>query len=352
MLELYATSPRADEPSPTHYRERALEVARWAEASACRGLLIFTDHHAGDPWALGQFLLERTERLVPLVAAQPVYMHPFTAARLVSTMSFLYGRPVDLNLVTGGHPDHLRALGCRLDHDERYDQLVEYGRIITALLVDQEPMSHAGRHYDMPEALLRPALPADLMPRIFVAGASEACHRAARELGVVRLTYPRALSEYEPGSSALAGAGIRVGIIARDTGEEAWRVAHERCPKDPVAERLARIASRSTDSHWYRRLQADAETRLSTDDCYWLYPLRSGREYCPYLVGSHAEVARTFARYLDMGITTLILQAPRAEADIRNAEIAVRLAESLRSVATPAGGPAAESVPVGSTDGR
>ncbi|MEV0232187.1 LLM class flavin-dependent oxidoreductase [Nonomuraea sp. NPDC050786] len=331
-LELYATSPRADDPSPAHYRKRVLEVAEWAEASACRGLLIFTDHYAGDPWALGQFLLERSERLVPLVAAQPVYMHPFTAARLVSTMSSLYGRPVDLNLVTGGNPNEVRALGSTIDHDERYEQLIEYGKIVTALLADQEPVSHFGRHYSVPEALLRPALPAELMPRIFVAGASDACRRAASELGVVRLTHPRALSEYEPGSTALAGTGIRMGIIARDTREEAWRVAHERCPRDPVAERLARLTYRPSESQWYRSLRGDAETRVA-DDCYWLYPLRLGREYCPFLVGSHEEVAETFARYLDLGVSTLILHAPRAEEDIPNAEIALRLAESKRLVA-------------------
>jgi alkanesulfonate monooxygenase len=55
-------------------------------------LLIFTDNDSMDPWAAAQFLLEHTATLVPLVAVQPLYMHPFTAARKVTTLSSMYGR--------------------------------------------------------------------------------------------------------------------------------------------------------------------------------------------------------------------------------------------------------------------
>lgn len=336
MLQTYATCPGSAGTTRAEFRERLSTVARWTEASRCRGLLIFTDNYSADQWATAQFLVERTERLVPLVAAQPAYLHPHTVARMVTTIGLLYGRPVDLNLVTGGNPHHLRVVGSRLTHDQRYDQVVEFGRIILSLLRDTEPMTYAGEYYDIPEAQVVPPLPAELRSEVFLAGSSEACRRAGRELGIVRLTYPRPLDRYDPGMPTLAGAGIRIGIIARDTSAQAWRIAQERFPVNPKMERLRTIGARISDSRWYRNLLDDGRTAAPDGhDCYWSYPARGGDEFCPYLVGSHAEVAELFARYLDLGVTTLIMHAPRTEDDLPHAEIALRLAESMRS-GTPA----------------
>jgi alkanesulfonate monooxygenase len=329
LLQLYGTAPPSDGRTPAQFRERVLEVAQWTDASSFRGLLIFTDHYSVDQWAAAQFMIERTERVVPLVAAQPAYMHPYTAARMVSSLSFMYGRPVDLNLVVGSNPHHLSAVGSRLDHDQRYDQLAEFGNIMIQLLTDPDPMTHAGDYYDFPEALLMPSLPAELRPTVFVSGSSPACVRAQRAMGVVRLTYPRPIAEYEPGTSLLDGAGIRVGIIARDTTQEAWGIAHRRFPQDPMGERLQEFGTRVTDSLWYHRLSGDAARPREADGCYWLYPFRAAKEYCPYLVGSHTEVSELLARYLEMGITTLIMQAPVNEDDIPHAEIALRRAQSV-----------------------
>lgn len=317
--------------TPEEFSRKLCDVGRWTDSLGFRGLLIFTDHDVVDPWAAAQLLVQHTENLVPLVAAQPPYMHPYSVARLVTSLAYLYGRQVDLNLVTGGNRYRLRSIGSRLEHDERYDQLIEYGHVIKRLLSEPAPVTYSGRFYDISEAALPSPLPPELLPRMFVAGSSSACDKAQRELGVARLRYPTRLSEYDPAAGDLRGTGIRIGVIARETHQAAWRVARTRFPDDKAGERVHKVAARLSDSEWMQQLSQDARMSGDAEASYWLQPLRTFREYCPYLVGDHAEVGAVLAGYLDLGVKTIILNVPEDEDDLRHAEIAIRNAVNSRS---------------------
>ena len=94
MLDVYGTFP-ASGADPATFTAAIVNVGRWAESAGLQGLLVFTDNDSVDPWAGAQYLLERTPTLVPLVAVQPVYMHPYTAARMVTTLASMYGRRID-----------------------------------------------------------------------------------------------------------------------------------------------------------------------------------------------------------------------------------------------------------------
>ena len=63
-----------------------------------------------DPWLVSQMVVQNTERLCPLVAVQPIYMHPYTVAKMVATLAYLYGRRLYLNMVAGGFKNDLQAL--------------------------------------------------------------------------------------------------------------------------------------------------------------------------------------------------------------------------------------------------
>ena len=75
-----------------------------------------------------------TERLCPLVAVRPVYMHPYAVAKIVASIGHVYGRRVYLNMVAGGFRNDLVSLGDETSHDERYARLTEYTQIVTQLL--------------------------------------------------------------------------------------------------------------------------------------------------------------------------------------------------------------------------
>ena len=81
-----------------------------------------------ESWIRGSSLSSdrKYARVVPLIAVQPVYIHPYSVAKLVSSLAFLHGRKVYLNMVAGGFVTDLDALADETDHDERYRRLVEY----------------------------------------------------------------------------------------------------------------------------------------------------------------------------------------------------------------------------------
>lgn len=323
MISIYTTCPSSHQVSGADFRRRIVDVARWTEDAGWRGLLVYTDNTLVDPWATAQVMIQATERVVPLVAVQPVYMHPYSVARMIATIGFLHDRPVDLNLVTGGFAGHLREIGCVLDHDERYDRLVEYAKVIRKLLAGKRPVTHVGRHYGLNGATIIPPLPPALAPRLLMSGASSASVAAQRALGIVRLGYPREIHTYDPSGSPLAGAGIRLGIIARADADEAWHVARARFPDDPVGEGLHQIAAEQVESRWHIELSRDALGSAGPAGVYWLHPFKVYKTFCPYLVGSYEQVGDMLRRYADLGLEVLILDVPTEPDDLRHAQIAL-----------------------------
>ncbi len=104
--------------------------------------------------------------------------------------------------------------------------------------------------------------------------------------------------------------GIRVGIIARDTSDEAWRVAEERFPPDRRGEIAHSLAMKTSDSRWHQDLSERPAAKDDPDSPYWLRPFRSYRTFCPYLVGSYERVAQEIARYVAAGVRSIILDIP------------------------------------------
>src|SRR6266480_5706279 len=163
-LQVYATCPPSYTASPQRYLREVVTVARWSDAAQCEGMLIYTDNGIVDPWSVAQAVITHTERLAPLVAVQPIYMHPYHVAKIVATLGFLYGRRVYLNMVAGGFKNDLEALGDPTPHDERYARLVEYTTVIMALLRGGQPVTHEGRYYRVTNLKMTPSLPPGLMP--------------------------------------------------------------------------------------------------------------------------------------------------------------------------------------------
>ena len=74
--ELFSTGPAASNTPREQYLDRVADVARWSERHGCRGMLVYSDNRQVDPWLVAQYVIHHTTELCPLVAVQPVYMHP------------------------------------------------------------------------------------------------------------------------------------------------------------------------------------------------------------------------------------------------------------------------------------
>jgi len=313
-LKIFSTCPQSRDVGSSEYAERIRDVSRWSEAAGCEGILVYTDNGIVDAWLVAQLVVQATERLCPLVALQPVYMHPYTVAKMVTSLGYLHGRRTYLNMVAGGFRNDLLALADDTPHDERYERVIEYGSIVRRLTSSPEPLSLEGRYYRVNNLRLTPPLPDELALGMTISGSSPAGLGAARALGAIAVKYPQPSLLEEQQVDDEIEVGMRVGIIARETTEEAWRVAYERFPEDRAGQIAHRLAMQVSDSQWHRQLSELAHQAAAADDAYWLGPFKNYKTFCPYLVGDYGRVAEELGRYVALGFRTYILDIP-ASAD-------------------------------------
>lgn len=107
-----------------------------------------TDNRLVDPWMLAQIVVQNTRRLMPFVAVQPLYMHPYAVAKMIATFASLHGRGLYVNWVAGGFKNDRRSLADDLPHDAVYDRLVEYATIVRQL-TDGRTVTFHGRYCDL-----------------------------------------------------------------------------------------------------------------------------------------------------------------------------------------------------------
>ena len=314
-LQLFTTCPQSKDVDAREYTRRVADIARWSEQAGCCGILVYSDNGLVDPWTVSQVIVQNTEALAPLIAIQPVYMHPYTAAKMVASLGYLYGRRVFLNLIAGGFKNDLIALDDPTPHDERYDRLVEYALIMKQLLTVGEPVSFEGKYYRVRNLKMQPPLPPELFPGILMSGSSDAGLRAAQAIGATPVTYPT-----PPGESpdvANAGSGIRVGIIARSGDADAWAIAYERFPENRRGQVMHQLAMKTSDSTWHEQLSQLDSSPIPASP-YWLAPFKNYQTFCPYLVGSYDRVAQELARYVALGTGTVILDIPASRGELEH----------------------------------
>jgi alkanesulfonate monooxygenase len=325
-LRLFSTCPQSATSGQSTYRRDVVQVAQWSERAGCAGILVYTDNSIVDPWLVSQIIVESTQQLCPLVAVQPVYMSPYSVAKMVTTFGYLYQRRLYLNMVAGGFKNDLVALNDLVPHDRRYDRLIEYTTIISKLLKSSGAVTFEGEFYSTKNLSLKPPLAAELFPGLMVSGSSAAGLAAAHALDAIAVKYP------EPPVQGLTWTdgtecGIRVGIIARADRDEAWAVAHDRFPSDRKGQVMHQMAMKVSDSAWHKQLSGVAEELEGREDTYWLVPFENYKTNCPYLVGDYEEVATYLMQYLKMGVSTVILDIPPTEEELHHIGITIRAAQ-------------------------
>jgi alkanesulfonate monooxygenase len=328
-IDIFSTCPQSAGADPEEYASRIRDVARWSEEAGYRGILVYTDNSLVDPWLVSQLILESTTTLCPLVAIQPIYMHPFTAAKMVASLAFLQERQIFLNMLAGGFKNDLAALHDETPHDDRYVRTVEYTLIIKRLLSAPDPVSFDGKYYKVANLKLAPPLPPELFPGVLISGSSEAGLAAARELGATAVKYPKPPGEEDDQRNDEIPSGVRVGVIARETAEEAWEVAHERFPEDRKGQIAHGLAMKASDSHWHKQLSELGDKPVSEENPYWLGPFQNYKTFCPYLVGAYERVGQELAQYIGFGYTTFILDIPPSHDELEHTAEAFRTARDL-----------------------
>jgi len=331
-IEVFSTCPSSSAfQNGSTYLARVVDVSRWSEQAGCKGILVYSDNSLVDPWIVSQIIVQSTVELCPLVAIQPVYMHPYAVAKQISSLGYLYGRRLYLNMIAGGFTNDLLALNDQTPHDKRYARLVEYTTIIKELLLGESAVNYTGEFYRVEKLKLAPRLSPGLFPGIFISGSSEAGLASAKATGATAIKYPKPPGEEDVITDQETRYGVRVGIIARTDEETAWRVALERFPEDRKGQLTHQLAMKASDSVWHRQLsRVNGEAGASP---YWLGPFQNYKTFCPYLVGSYERVAQELGSYVTVGYRTFILDIPPSEEELSHIRLVFeQVAESVRGI--------------------
>jgi len=298
---------------PGTYVGELMRVARFADSNAFEGILLFEGNDVFvEPWAMAQHIMAATARTSPLIAVNPVYMHPFTAAKFVSSLAQLHGRKVYLNMITGTAVSDLHGLGDDQPHADRYVRLGEFVALMRQLLTSPRPVNFEGRFYRSSNLQLRPRLPPELMPEFLIAGQSGAAQRVAKETGCIKMQMlPPDLDR------GLDAPGMNFGIFAREGRDEARQAAKLRFRDNPDDRELLVLTMENTDSVWKRHLYAGQNAELQ-DNGYWLLPFLTFQADCPYLVGSYEEIGAKLKAFAAKGLTTVMLDMVADEAEMQH----------------------------------
>lgn len=156
---------------------------------------------------------------------------------------------------------------------------------------------------------------------------------AARHLKAVAVRYPKPVQFYEENPlDADIRFGIRMGILARENEEEAWKLGHARFPEDRRGQVTHHVAMKTSDSAWHKQLSAVGDDELTEDFPYWLAPFKNYKTFCPYLVGEYNRIAEIVARYIRIGFRTFITDIPATKDELTHQKIVFELATKLAGV--------------------
>ncbi|MEM9280439.1 MAG: LLM class flavin-dependent oxidoreductase [Verrucomicrobiota bacterium] len=322
-ISSFAISPRTLEPES--YWKNVENVGQWCRDYRFTGPLLFTGNDTFvEPWVCAQSVVERFG-CSPLVAVNPVFMHPFSVAKMVSSYAYTFKRKVYLNMVTGTSLSQHEALNDRIDHDAKYDRLREYIEIIQQLITASPgPVTYEGNYYEVKDLALVPPVDEALMPEFFIAGHSEKATEVREKTNSV------GMQMLMPGLAADCNAskGIHFGLVTRKTEEAAWAAAEKRFPESERGKFILERSMKNTDSVWKKRLKFAADTLDQSDNGYWLAPFRSFQADCPYFIGSHAQVRDLVVSLIGKGIEHIILDVPPEEQEFAEIASAYQLAQA------------------------
>ncbi|WJY14211.1 LLM class flavin-dependent oxidoreductase [Pectobacteriaceae bacterium CE90] len=289
------------------YTESLKRLAQESDRLGFTGMLFFVGNDTPvDPWLAAAQVGADTRKLSPFIALNPVYMHPFSAARAIATLSSFCQRRIFINLIAGTSVAAHEALGeTGYDHDRRYARLKEYALCIHSLLTSRRPYTFNGQHYQLKNLQLPLALPEALRPHFYISGHSVAAQEIADALDGERVGMISPQLD-----NPLGRGGVYLGMVTHANGVHAWREAQRLFPEDAIGQQVVSFSMKFTDAQWKRQLYQQAQDAASASNGYWIAPFKNDRADCPFVVQGHQGMARMVARLIQQGTSSFIIDLP------------------------------------------
>ena len=311
------------------------DVAQAAERAGFDYALVPVAVACWEAWISCSMIAARTEKLKLLVAARPGYIVPTMMAKMISTFDQLTKGRVYINLIAGGSTTELAGDGIYYDHDERYEIMNEGVEIMKRAWTESDPVSYHGKHFDIKNAVIRPAPHQQPYPRFYIGGESEAAQNIGAEHANVfffwgdtpentakKIANVRARADRHNRGDDLT-FGMRLQIIVRETEEDAWKKAWSLIEGATDEQRnhraTVRDESQSDRRMWEISNQTD-DYRVAPHLWSGISTIRTGAGMA--VVGNPQQVADTLQQFVEIGCTEFCLSGyPHAEEAERFGEL-------------------------------
>ncbi len=215
------------------YIDYLAEIARAAEISGFQGGLLPSFPMTDEPWALSSFLARETRTFRFMIAFQPGFLNPVTAARMTASLQRATGGRTLYNIITGGGGPAQLWWGDSVGHDDRYARTAEFLYVLRGVWNGRGSFSHRGKFFSVENAGLPEILANESFPEIYFSGSSDAALICAAKHADYYLSWlePSAqladkfarVKERTAQLGRRIKCAVRVDIVARATEEEAWR---------------------------------------------------------------------------------------------------------------------------------
>lgn len=313
-------SVRDERPGRYNYYDYLTQVARAAEAAGFTGLLVPFDPAGEDSWIVATSLARETPRLTVVPEFQPGFATAVYTAKLAVTFQRYTADRLGWKLALREDPDRAAALGDFTEPADRARRAEELLHIASGAWFNA-PFSYKGQFFESAgtgffnttDSALRwgRGIEQRCFPRLYLDGTSEAELALSARYADVHLlddAEPAAVAAAIEHISALAAAdhrqvsfGVRLGVIARATGSEAWAEAASLWANS--LNTSSGLADRQVGEHLYSGF-GDLGFRAAAG-----------------LVGSFEDVAARLGHYVELGVTTFVLDGiPRLEEAYRLGE--------------------------------
>jgi len=294
------TTLRREEGEKTYYEEMKKLIQNGVKYGF-EGSLFFQNNSTDiEPWVIAQDICCRFPSQSPFIAVNPIYMHPYTVAQKIQSLANLYKRKLYLNFIAGTSISDMEAINLNLPHEDRYERLIEYIKIIIHLLTDTSPLTFKGKYYITSNLQLTSTLDKSLLPNYFISGSSTGANRSRELTGAAKLEMAKPLTEMKSKDACT----LHFGILARETSEEAQQYLSKKFnARYEETEELLEYAMRNADAIWKKQLKEFRE-----DNVYRLTPFRNFKADCPYLVGSFEQVAAYISNYTSLGANLFVVE--------------------------------------------
>ena len=302
-----------------------------------------------DGFAVASHALHVTERLGVLIAHRPGFAQPTLVARKLATLDNLTGGGrVAVHFITGGDEADQHRDGDFVPHDDRYRRTTEYMEVLRRTLTSDEPFDYEGEFYRFEGAysVVKPATEAGIP--LHFGGASGPALEAGAKNADTYMLWGEPLDGIAHRIAQVREVAARYGRSPRfsislrpilgETEDAAWARAQEIGDRTEarVNGRQDPLARRNNSSVGAARLRDFAAQGDVLDERLWMRVARltgtGGNSTA--LVGPAEQVADALLRYIELGISTVLIRGfdPLGDAVDYGHELIPRLRKATRDL--------------------